>query len=124
MDMCIITQGCNAIAFPGCYLLNKSHSEIIEQLPEVDPPEDRSYTALVVKKDLQTMARGIAGYPGVRSSTDDATYDGLPHADKALLNRPTGCAVDKHGDLFILDTWNQKVRQVTGLQTECIYQED
>jgi sugar lactone lactonase YvrE len=35
-------------------------------------------------------------------------------ATKALLNGPTGLGVDPSGDLFITDTQNQRIREVTG----------
>eukprot|EP00929_Paragymnodinium_shiwhaense_P007226 TRINITY_DN11115_c0_g1_i1.p1 TRINITY_DN11115_c0_g1~~TRINITY_DN11115_c0_g1_i1.p1 ORF type:complete len:1487 (+),score=225.40 TRINITY_DN11115_c0_g1_i1:62-4522(+) len=122
MDLCIRKTGCNTIAFPGCYLLSRTSKETwVEQLPEVAPPTGRSYSALIVKKNMGTMARGIIGYPGVRSDTDDDSYDGKPHTNSALLNRPLDCTVGVDGNLYILDTWNQRVRQVTKMQTQCMY---
>jgi uncharacterized protein (TIGR03437 family) len=52
---------------------------------------------------IQTLAgTGIAGY-----LSDNVV------ASAAMLNLPTGVALDAAGDILIADTWNQRIRQVT-----------
>jgi uncharacterized protein (TIGR03437 family) len=51
---------------------------------------------------ISTVAGGSGGYGG----------DGGPAAD-ALLNGPTGVAVDGSGNLYIADTGNQRIREVS-----------
>ncbi len=69
-----------------------------------DSGNNRVLEVIAATGIIQTVAgTGTKGYGG----------DGGP-ATAALLNDPTGLAVDAAGDLFISDTGNNRVREVTG----------
>src|SRR5207244_4239880 len=54
----------------------------------------------------------IAGSGATGSGNGGFSGDGGP-ATSAKLNNPTGVAVDASGDVFIVDTDNQRIRKVT-----------
>jgi sugar lactone lactonase YvrE len=65
----------------------------------------------VRKVDAKGTISTIAGKCGKIGFAGD---DGP--ADEALINRPYGVALDKHGNLYIADTHNQRIRVVYGVE--------
>jgi sugar lactone lactonase YvrE len=64
-------------------------------------------------QEIATVAGG--GVPAPEATPPDDAYagDGGPAAD-ALLYQPIGIAIDSHGDLFIADSGNNVIREVSG----------
>jgi sugar lactone lactonase YvrE len=63
------------------------------------------------KVDANGMISTLAGKCGKRGFAGDGG-----HANAALLDRPYGVALDTHGNLYIADTHNQRIRVVYGVE--------
>ena len=78
--------------------------------PAVDPKGRVYIVCLVANRVIRIDRRGI--YTTV-AGTGAAGYSGdNGPATKATLNGPTGIAIDRHGNLFIADFLNNRVRKV------------
>src|SRR4051794_6657510 len=75
--------------------------------PRLEALEERDLPAPII---TTSAGAGSAGYSG----------DGGP-ATSALLNRPSGMAVDASGNVFVADTFNHRVRKVTPQGTVSTY---
>eukprot|EP00931_Biecheleriopsis_adriatica_P060615 TRINITY_DN36412_c0_g2_i1.p1 TRINITY_DN36412_c0_g2~~TRINITY_DN36412_c0_g2_i1.p1 ORF type:complete len:1215 (+),score=190.73 TRINITY_DN36412_c0_g2_i1:85-3729(+) len=107
---CLDNPNCHAIAFPGCYLLRKSASEI----PVHSDPE--FLTEVYVKEFMLPEVKAVAGYGKVNAFQAEGVT-----TRQAYLNRPGSCVVDSSGDLLFSDLWNHRIRRISGFNPECRY---
>jgi sugar lactone lactonase YvrE len=86
--------------------MNQAYSVTVDSSGNIYFPEWNNYRVRKVTAstgDISTVAgTGTGGYNG----------DGEA-ATSAELNGPQGVAVDKSGNLYIADTWNNRIRKVT-----------
>lgn len=115
-DRCVSKPDCHAIAFPGCYLLSESASLRAESAQGGGEVGAGLSTMAFVKRFKQDKVVGVAGFPRVYSFKGE----GEP-AEDAYLDRPVGCAVDSKGSVHFVDAWNQRVRKISGYQTDCVH---
>lgn len=128
-DRCIEDPHCNAIGFPGCYLLNltttpDSQPDMVDAHVKIANVEGISM--LYVKQRESAFVDGMVGYPKVATfqSEEGSEQQGKQEARLAYLNRPTTCTFDSEGNLLIADTWNQRIRKVTDAYGDCHYHTD
>lgn len=106
---CIRNTSCWGIAFPGCYLLQGDASSWIEHTLH-----QSVRTAVFTKRSDIERVEGVAGQYQVNSFSDEGS-----RAQGSFLNKPTGCAFDSAGRLYIADTWNHRIRRIDGLRIAC-----
>jgi len=110
-ERCILTPGCTAVAFPGCYLLNATADSYLQQ----DDKAPNSLT-MYLKKHVKVRVSGVTGLQDAYAFQGDNQ-----EAPKALLNRPSACAVDSKGDMAFADTWNMRIRKISSQNLNCQY---
>ncbi|CAK9008812.1 Uncharacterized protein SCF082_LOCUS10029 [Durusdinium trenchii] len=101
-ELCLENIECTGIAFPGCYLINKTTIKLLS---------GSSYS-LMVKEKVQPVVKGAIGY----SEAD--SYNNESRAQQSYLNRPLSCAVDSAGDFIFADN-NHRIRKISGWATSC-----
>eukprot|EP00927_Polykrikos_kofoidii_P031793 TRINITY_DN2725_c0_g1_i1.p1 TRINITY_DN2725_c0_g1~~TRINITY_DN2725_c0_g1_i1.p1 ORF type:complete len:1073 (+),score=70.17 TRINITY_DN2725_c0_g1_i1:346-3564(+) len=111
VKLCMLTATCKSIAFPGCYLLKWPSFEDRDLLSG----DVSTSTAVILKRDGASTVTGLTGYPYIK------TFEKGDKTRLAYLNRPLGCHFDSQRSLFILDTWNQRIRQVKKFHVNCEY---
>ncbi|CAE8697148.1 unnamed protein product, partial [Polarella glacialis] len=110
-ELCLTTLGCYGVAYPGCYLLNRKGIEF-------QTTSSLFRTAVMVKSYLEPKVQNVAGQPEVLAMNAETEP-----AMVSYLNRPTGCVVNSAGDVLIADTWNQRIRRVSGWSAGCVESE-
>lgn len=106
-ELCIQTPGCHSIAFPGCFLLNRTNFKF----EKPGGLETRVYVR--IEKDI-TVDSTIGKYKSATFKGNNAP------AKESLINRATQCKVDKvTGDLLVADTWNHRIRRLKGMNLNC-----
>jgi len=113
-NACILNALCTAIAFPGCYLLNRTDWKAQGPAHSLEPG-----SMVFVKKYIKEQVRGVAGQNYVNGFKGEDSK-----ADKAVLNKPAACAVDSLGDLVFADAHNQRIRKVKNMTVDCLYMTD
>jgi hypothetical protein len=122
LQNCVKEPNCTAFAFPGCYFLNLTNFESNTGVPiETDQVElvvdgpDAPVSMMFVKQSPHSDMTGVAGYPLINTfESSNRVKTGL-----AYLNRPTTCAFDSEGNLLLADTWNQRIRKLSGMYSDC-----
>eukprot|EP00746_Dinoflagellata_sp_MGD_P119914 gnl/MRDRNA2_/MRDRNA2_55649_c0_seq1.p1 gnl/MRDRNA2_/MRDRNA2_55649_c0~~gnl/MRDRNA2_/MRDRNA2_55649_c0_seq1.p1 ORF type:complete len:1420 (-),score=195.60 gnl/MRDRNA2_/MRDRNA2_55649_c0_seq1:47-4306(-) len=108
-ELCIQTPDCYSIAFPGCFLLNRTNF----RFEKPGGLESRVYVR--IEKDVTVQS--------VLGKYKSATFKGNnAPAKESLINQATQCKVDKDtGDLLVADTWNHRIRRINELNLNCHY---
>jgi len=104
-DLCLHDVECVGIAYPGCYLLRTT--------PEAAKSDQK--TQVFVKEYSNPKVEEVAGKPQVSSF-----YGNNQVIGQALLSRPGSCVIDSKGALIVSDTWNQRIRRITGYNPGCL----
>src|SRR4029077_5857606 len=74
------------------------------------------YIADRAENKVWTLASGAKTLTLLAGTGEAGASGDLGPATTAHLDRPTGLALDKHGDLYIADTQNNHIRKVDGLR--------
>mmetsp|Transcript_53184 Transcript_53184/g.164848 ORF Transcript_53184/g.164848 Transcript_53184/m.164848 type:complete len:304 (+) Transcript_53184:1129-2040(+) len=118
-DLCIKTVDCFAIAYPGCYLLNRTALSIPSQemvYPSWSSNAGLTQTMVFVKKLVDEKISAVAGSDKVFAFKGEGSL--LSHA---YLNKPGSCAISSTGDVFFTDVWNQRIRKIGGRNVDCLF---
>ena len=103
---------CTGIAFPGCYLLNKTSIKLLSSssyslmVKEKAPGTVRVWTQKVLVAPLAASLDPCQVQPRVKSAigySQADSYNNNSIAQLSYLNRPLSCAVDSAGDLIFTD---------------------
>jgi len=108
---CYEQEGCQGFMWPGCWRLK-------ERITEADVPDEDSipnFVDVLVERDHSV--RHIGGIPGAYAFSGDNGDRSL----SAVFNNPSHCAVDNHGQLYVSDTRNHRIRRIDRLTTQCQY---
>jgi hypothetical protein len=135
---CVKDSACNTVAYPGCYLMDLADYSFGDNVKLKDQKftatlsekENEKNSMLMVKRSSNIEAEGLVGYPEVAAfQTDEevvppemnriSLQNEASSARLAYLNRPTACAFDSEGSVILADTWNQRIRKVSSMYSDC-----
>lgn len=116
-DACLANSKCWSIAYPGCYLLSESATQLALQYEtRLNRGSVLAEQVVYIKSYIDETVVDVAGSPQVYSPSSNGI------ASEAYLNRPSGnCAVDSDGSVLFADVWNNQVRKITGFNVDCLH---
>jgi hypothetical protein len=120
------SPNCTSIVFPGCYLFGNG----VTWTSQLATEQEERKTKVFVKARVHSKAKRVVGGPEVEAfsnniyGADLTVTDDKRYAKDSLINRPTGCAFNSKGELIFADTWNHRLRKISGMHVDCQYNMD